>query len=509
MFEELILKFDINDELNYIFLNLLLEKANQNRKNLENNKEDKEDKTQKENSKINQNEKKILIKNQQIKEKIIEQEKIEDNEKEKNKKKLKKVKKKLLKKISQNKINKNDFQIEEEIYSFFSEKFNLLKYSLTTKQRYELYNKIKNIPYLKLQINEFELEQEKEPKIFLNDFLNGLCKINIQLEEKQISKSLSHFFQKYKNGFFQFSLKIPSNFGNIDYKFSVLIRDFYTFFYNLYFKINHKGEVTNKLRKRSEYVPLFLNRLKVLRKFYDVFHNSLNLSDSNNYYIITKGIYFYLNIAFEDCENIDNEFLRKLDLIAYSMAYPIRNDNIIELLNHNKFSILRKGKELSIDEIKFLDLNQKIVLKNKLGEKEINLSYFNQKIFNTDLSQNIEINWELSYFPFIEQFNLLKRNKDLFISFKSHIYNIISSNYVKDVFTNKIKNNFSEYPYIFDNNSPYSKLINEEIDNNIHFIPFNLEKIYGYVIRTTFDIYIDSSFLYKHKFGLLLNFMKK
>jgi len=141
---------------------------------------------------------------------------------------------------------------EKELDEFLI-KYNELKYTLSVEQKKDL---LKDINNNKININ-FELTKPiKHLKQFLQDFI----KINIYGKDEDFKKEVNDFFLKYNNNFYNYNnIKIPSNFGNIDFQFSNLTRDFSLELNNTYyiFKNNEKDENLTIIKEKIKFLNCF------------------------------------------------------------------------------------------------------------------------------------------------------------------------------------------------------------------------------------------------------------
>ena len=392
-----------------------------------------------------------------------------------------------LNEISENANKANSYKIindNETQTNNFLEDYKKYRYTLETKKRIELLNKYLNINE---NLNSIIFDNEsKDPQIILKELL---LKLN-ELYLKASNTKPLEFINEYKNirNNIDYDLKekffAPSNFGNLNYKYSLLISDFLQIFNDSFYK--KKDGYMELEYNNSNIKKKLVKRLYIIDLFSETIENKDNVIVDEFYYRYLRIIYFIIDIyrtkkntfsmisIIEDINNCMVNLIKKEELKDYikknpKTIYTDKNDNS-EL---NEINI----DKLLMDQILYYKYNNEYF--------EFDIKKYNSRVLS-DLNSNlINKKWIYSNFKYIEEYNFIYRSNDLKKEFNNFIIDILKSPYIKKIYLDTETRFNSDNGYIFDENK-----ILEEILKYIHFIPFPFDDVFGYADKSCLDIYI-------------------
>ena len=384
---------------------------------------------------------------------------------------------KISNKKNANNNNSNDTHIDD-----FIQDYKKYRYTVSKNKRIELLKKFLNINQ---DIKDIIIDNEyREPKDILKEVLlnfhelySGIKKYKPKKFLEEFKKILDMYDYDLKEKFFA-----PANFGNMNYKFSLLLSDYLHIFKNKIHKNEGEPDQDNsKIKIRFE------KGMEVIHLFIDTIKNEGDILNNDLYYKYLKIIIFILDIYRNKRKN--NYIICIIILINNCMINLIKKEDLKKYIKNNPkvLYIKRNGT--------YIELNDEIIntlLMDEILEYKNNDCYleFDIKKYNVNVLSDLEYNlnnksWTNSNFEYIEEYNFINSSEELKEEFKNYVKEIIQSPYIKEVYK-KTETRFSpEDDYLFDSNE-----ILEEVFNYIQFIPFPFDDVYGYCDKASLDIYI-------------------
>jgi hypothetical protein len=305
----------------------------------------------------------------------------------------------------------------------------------------------------------------------------------LNLKPAEFYNELSSILQKedYKinNIFFA-----PANFGNMNFKWSLLYSEFLKFIDEVFFDKNN-----NVIKNKSTIKSKFEKRLKILSLFLTTIENKNNLLNNNLYYKYLRII----NIILFMCKDVSNTMglIIGIKVINCCMINLLNIEDIKKFIveNPKKLFIMRNEKEIELtnDNINSFSLNEKLIYKSK----DNNNIDFNIKLYNKNVLDNLEANikkklWINANFEYIEDYNFINSNENLKLLFKKHIKEMLKSPYIKKIYLKTEERFEANKYYLFDDSD---KIFNE-LYNQIIFFPFPDAKSFGFCNKNSLDIFI-------------------
>ena len=263
-----------------------------------------------------------------------------------------------LNEISENANKANSYKIisdNETQTNNFLEDYKKYRYTLETKKRIELLNKYLNINE---NLNSIIFDNEsKDPQIILKELLLKLDELYL----KESNTKPLEFINEYKNirNNIDYDLKekffAPSNFGNLNYKYSLLISDFLQIFNDSFYK--KKDGYMELEYNNSNIKKKLVKRLYIIDLFSETIENKDNVIEDEFYYRYLRIINFIIDI-YRTKKN------------TFSMI------SIIEDINNCMFNLIKK------EEIKdYIKKNPKTIYTDKNGNSELDEKK-NRRIIN-------------------------------------------------------------------------------------------------------------------------------
>ena len=378
-------------------------------------------------------------------------------------------------------ILEND--ICEKNNDIFYEDYKNLRYTITTSNRIKLLEKFRNNGGNFKDINaEYEA---KDPKDLLKSFLLNIINLytNIDLKPCDFYTELSSILKKEDYNIYT-TFFAPANFGNMNFKWSLLYSEFLKYIDEVFFDKNN-----NVIKKNSTIKLKFEKRLKILSAFLTTIENKNNLLNDKLYYKYLRII----NIIVFMCKDASNTIglLSIIKAINCCMINLLNVEDIKKFINDNpkKLFIVRNEKEIELtnDNINSFSLEEKLIYKSK----DNNNIDFNIKLYNKNVLDNLEINikkklWVNANFEYIQDYNFINSNENLKVLFKQHIKDMLESPYIKEVYFKTEERFETNNYYLFDG----SDEIFNELYNQIIFFPFPIEKSFGFSNKNSLDIFI-------------------
>ena len=374
-------------------------------------------------------------------------------------------------------------------YNSFIKNYNKYRYTISTLERIKILKSFKKIINLNSISDINIIYESKDPKYLLQEFLLNLIKLfnkcinqngKEKIAQKKFRKELSVLIkgEGYQIGDQFFT---PSNFGNLNFKFSVLFNEYLKMYNELFFDENKKQNDTEIIRN------LFVKKTKILYLFLKTIENENEILNDELYLKYLKIIYIILIMC--DRQEIKGNILSSIQTINDCMINLIDKDTIKNYVHNNpkKLFIMKKGKEIELTDsiINKMNLNETLIYKENDTNIDFDIKKYNKKIFD-NLEINLKVNsWIFSNFEFIDNYYFINTKNELKLEFKNNLKTIIESPYIKQIYS-KIENRF-EKNYLFEG----SDKIYNEIYDHITFFPFPLDSTYGYCDRNSFDIYIN------------------
>lgn len=374
-------------------------------------------------------------------------------------------------------------------YNSFIKNYNKYRYTISTLERIKILKSFKKIINLNSISDINFIYESKDPKYLLQEFLLNLIKLFNKcinqngkeiITQKKFRKELSVLIkgESYQIGDQFFT---PSNFGNLNFKFSVLFNEYLKMYDELFFDENKKQNDTEIIRY------LFVKKTNVLYLFLKTIENKNEILNDELYLKYLKIIYIILIMC--DRQEIKGNILSSIQTINDCMINLIDKDTIKNYVHNNpkKLFIMKKGKEIELTDsiINKMNLNEILIYKGNYTNIDFDIKKYNKKIFD-NLEINLKVNsWIFSNFEFIDNYYFINTKNELKLEFKNNLKTIIESPYIKQIYS-KIENRF-EKNYLFEG----SDKIYNEIYDHITFFPFPLDSTYGYCDRNSLDIYIN------------------
>lgn len=374
-------------------------------------------------------------------------------------------------------------------YNSFIKNYNKYRYTISTLERIKILKSFKKIINLNSISDINFIYESKDPKYLLQEFLLNLIKLFNKcinqngkeiITQKKFRKELSVLIkgEGYQIGDQFFT---PSNFGNLNFKFSVLFNEYLKMYDELFFDENKKQNDTEIIRY------LFVKKTNVLYLFLKTIENKNEILNDELYLKYLKIIYIILIMC--DRQEIKGNILSSIQTINDCMINLIDKDTIKNYVHNNpkKLFIMKKGKEIELTDsiINKMNLNEILIYKGNDTNIDFDIKKYNKKIFD-NLEINLKVNsWIFSNFEFIDNYYFINTKNELKLEFKNNLKTIIESPYIKQIYS-KIENRF-EKNYLFEG----SDKIYNEIYDHITFFPFPLDSTYGYCDRNSLDIYIN------------------
>ena len=393
--------------------------------------------------------------------------------------------------ILQNDLNylKNNNDNDCNLHSFI-EHYNIFRYTLSTEKRIDILNEYSNIiknNKIKNNKEEINLNYEKQdPQNLIKNLLLNF----IELSQNKNLKPMEFrqlFTQLLNEEDYDLTEKFyaPANFGNLNYKNSLLFSDYLKNFKNILYKKNKNGEIEEDTNN-SNIKNKFGKKMKIINLFSETIKNDGFVLENEIYYRYLKVIHVILSLS--DNKKITFLITSIIKEINYCMINLITKDDLKQFIHKNPglLYIKKENKEIELSEeiINNLFLNEIIIYKNDNKKLDFQINKYNKNILSDLPGKLIEKNWSDCNFKFIEEYNFINKNKNLKNEFMTHIKKIIRSPYVKNIYSN-IETRFEINDYIYD-----SEEILNEVFQYIHFFPFPFEDIFGFADKGTLDIFI-------------------
>ena len=384
---------------------------------------------------------------------------------------------KISNKKNANNNNSNDTHIDD-----FIQDYKKYRYTVSKNKRIELLKKFLNINQ---DIKDIIIDNEyREPKDILKEVLLNFHELYLGIKKYKPKKFLEEF--KKILDMYDYDLKekffAPANFGNMNYKFSLLLSDYLHIFKNKIHKNEGEPDQDNsKIKIRFE------KGMEVIHLFIDTIKNEGDILNNDLYYKYLKIIIFILDIYRNKRKN--NSIIGIITLINNCMINLIKKEDLKKYIKNNPkvLYIKRNGTyiELNDEIINTLLMDEILEYKNNDCYLEFDIKKYNVNVLS-DLENNLNNkSWINSNFEYIEEYNFINSSEELKEEFKNYVKEIIQSPYIKEVYK-KTETRFSpEDDYLFDSNE-----ILEEVFNYIQFIPFPFDDVYGYCDKASLDIYI-------------------
>ena len=371
----------------------------------------------------------------------------------------------------------------------FINNYNKFRYTISTEDRKKLLNEYINITDNQ-NISDINFAYETEsPNKLLQNFLLNILKLYNKCKLKKEKFSIPEFYSEFtiviKNEGYLIgkSFFTPSNYGNINFRYSKVFEEFLKLYDNLFFDKN------NNLLEESSTKLLFENKTSILYCFSKTVKNKDEILNEELYLKYLKIIYIIMLM----CEGKEKDLtiIQKIKNINNCMINIINKEALKKYIknNQNKLFIEKNGKVIEVNDwiINKLKLNE-IVL---YIEDDIKLN-FEIKLYNNNVFDNLGLNiqdknWLNCNFEYIENYHFLNASEQLKYEFKNNLLTILESPCVKEIYM-KIETRF-EKGYLFE--SENSKNIFEEIYKHIIFFPFPIETSFGYCNKNHYDIYIN------------------
>jgi hypothetical protein len=206
----------------------------------------------------------------------------------------------------------------------------------------------------------------------------------------------------------------PANFGNLNYKFSLLFSYYIKNFKNTFNKKNNEGQIekdSNITNIRSK----FEKKMKVINLFYKTIKNDGFILKSELYYRYLKIIYVILSLA--DDKKMSTNIISVIQDINDCMINLITKDDLKYFIikNPGVLFIKKEDKEIELNGeiINNLLLNEILIYKNDNENLDFKINKYNKKILENLPNGLIKKNWYESNFEFIEEYNFLNKSEKL------------------------------------------------------------------------------------------------
>ena len=391
-----------------------------------------------------------------------------------------KVNNKVNKEYPNNDVNNNNSNVI--LINDFIQDYKKYRYTISTNKRIEL---LKNYLCKYQDIKDIKIDNEsKDPKDILKEVLLNLNELYSRIKNLKPSKFTEEF--KKNLDIYDFDLKekffAPANFGNMNYKFSLLFSDYLKNFKNLTYKNDGEIDTNNSNIKRR-----FEKSMEVIHLFIGTIKNEGNILNNELYYKYLKIINFIFDIYRDKRRN--NFLILMISSINNCMINLIKKEDLKRYNKKNpKVLYIKRNEtyiELNDEIIDTLLMDEILIYKNNDCNLEFDIKKYNVNVLS-DLQNNLSNkSWINSNFEFIEEYNFINCSNELKREFKNYIKEIIQSPYIKEVYK-KTETRFNkDDAYLLDSNEIYG-----EIFNFIQFFPFPFDDVYGYCDKASLDIYI-------------------
>ena len=371
----------------------------------------------------------------------------------------------------------------------FINNYKKFRYTISTEDRKKLLTEYINIMNNQ-NISDINFAYETEsPKKLLQNFLLNILKLYNKCILKKEKFSTSEFYSEFssliKNEGYDIgkSFFTPSNYGNINFRYSKVFEEFLKLYDNLFFDKN------NNLLDESSTKLLFENKTNILYYFSKTIENKDEVLNEELYLKYLKIIYIIMLM----CEGKEKDLtiIQKIITINNCMINIINKKALKEYIknNKNKLFIEKNGKEIEVNDsiINKLKLNEILLYKEDDIKLNFEIKLYNNNVFD-NLGFNIQNkNWFNCNFEYIENYHFLNASEQLKNEFKNNLLTILKSPCVKEIYM-KIETKF-EKDYLFE--SKNSNNIFEEIYKHIIFFPFPIETSFRYCNKNHYDIYIN------------------
>ena len=371
----------------------------------------------------------------------------------------------------------------------FINNYKKFRYTISTEDRKKLLTEYINIMNNQ-NISDINFAYETEsPKKLLQNFLLNILKLYNKCILKKEKFSTSEFYSEFssliKNEGYDIgkSFFTPSNYGNINFRYSKVFEEFLKLYDNLFFDKN------NNLLDESSTKLLFENKTNILYYFSKTIENKDEVLNEELYLKYLKIIYIIMLM----CEGKEKDLtiIQKIITINNCMINIINKKALKEYIknNKNKLFIEKNGKEIEVNDsiINKLKLNEILLYKEDDIKLNFEIKLYNNNVFD-NLGFNIQNkNWFNCNFEYIENYHFLNASEQLKNEFKNNLLTILKSPCVKEIYM-KIETRF-EKDYLFE--SKNSNNIFEEIYKHIIFFPFPIETSFRYCNKNHYDIYIN------------------
>ena len=376
--------------------------------------------------------------------------------------------------------NDNNYSLDS-----FIEHYKNFRHTLSTEKRIDLLNEYNNM--IKNNKKEINLDYEKQdPRILIKNLLLNF----IELSQNKNLKPLE-FYQLFNklldDEYYDLTEKfyVPANFGNLNYKYSLLFSDYLKNFRTILYKKNNNGQMerdNNHGNIRSK----FEKKMKIIIIFSETIKNNGSVLKNDIYYRYLKNIHVILSLC--DNKKISYFIISIISEINNCMINLITKDDLKQFIHKNPSLLFLKkdNKEIELNDeiINHLLLNEILICKNGNGKLDFKINKYNANVLKNLKVKLIGKNWIDCNFEFIEEYNFINKNENLKNEFMIHIKKIMQSPYVKNIYKD-IENRFDTNDYIYD-----SEEILNEVFQYIHFFPFPFEDIFGFADKGTLDIFI-------------------
>ena len=376
--------------------------------------------------------------------------------------------------------NDNNYSLDS-----FIEHYKNFRHTLSTEKRIDLLNEYNNM--IKNNKKEINLDYEKQdPQILIKNLLLNF----IELSQNKNLKPLE-FYQLFNKLLddedYDLTEKfyVPANFGNLNYKYSLLFSDYLKNFRTILYKKNNNGQMerdNNHGNIRSK----FEKKMKIIIIFSETIKNNGSVLKNDIYYRYLKNIHVILSLC--DNKKISSFIISIISEINNCMINLITKDDLKQFIHKNPSLLFLKkdNKEIELNDeiINHLLLNEILICKNGNGKLDFKINKYNANVLKNLKVKLIGKNWIDCNFEFIEEYNFINKNENLKNEFMIHIKKIMQSPYVKNIYKD-IENRFDTNDYIYD-----SEEILNEVFQYIHFFPFPFEDIFRFADKGTLDIFI-------------------
>ena len=376
--------------------------------------------------------------------------------------------------------NDNNYSLDS-----FIEHYKNFRHTLSTEKRIDLLNEYNNM--IKNNKKEINLDYEKQdPQILIKNLLLNF----IELSQNKNLKPLE-FYQLFNKLLddedYDLTEKfyVPANFGNLNYKYSLLFSDYLKNFRTILYKKNNNGQMERDNNHGNIRIK-FEKKMKIIIIFSETIKNNGSVLKNDIYYRYLKNIHVILSLC--DNKKISYFIISIISEINNCMINLITKDDLKQFIHKNPSLLFLKkdNKEIELNDeiINHLLLNEILICKNGNGKLDFKINKYNANVLKNLKVKLIGKNWIDCNFEFIEEYNFINKNENLKNEFMIHIKKIMQSPYVKNIYKD-IENRFDTNDYIYD-----SEEILNEVFQYIHFFPFPFEDIFRFADKGTLDIFI-------------------